>query len=428
MNERFDVIVVGAGVAGLTAAYILARNEFDVMVLERGNSCGEKNVSGGAFCGNSFQRVFREVSAEAPIERHIKRRVLSCVSGRSVVSYDYCSGEKGHGLGFTVLRAPFDSWLGKQALEAGAEILNGVTVDTIVFDGDVARGVSVDGEELHSSVVILSEGANAILAEKIGFREKLRPYQAGLGVKQVISIGEETINERFNVDSGEGVAIELFGSFTQKIEGGGFIYTNRDSVSLGLVFALSSYGKSNSPPYELLEQFKRIPHVANLIRGGETVEYSAHLLPEADGGKPPRLYGNGVLIVGDAAGFAFKNGRTVEGMNYAVESGRLAAETVLRAAQFNDYSANTLSEYQEMIRANHLFKRLEKFGNARKFFGNPRLYKEYPRLIGEFSKMLFGEGNCSDSGILGLLSRAARASDVTVKRMLLDVMGSRGVF
>ncbi len=427
MNERFDVIVVGAGVAGLTAAYVLARNGFDVMVLERGNSCGEKNVSGGAFCGDSFQRVFREVSAEAPIERHIKRRVLSCVSGHSVVSFDYCSGEEGHGLGFTVLRAAFDSWLGKQALEAGAEILNGVTVDSVVVHGGVARGVSVEGEALYSSVVILSEGANATLTEKIGFREKLRPHQAGLGVKQIISIDEKIINERFNVDSGEGVAIELFGTFTQEIEGGGFIYTNRDSVSLGLVFALSSYGENNSPPYEILERFKSIPYVAKLIRGGKTVEYSAHLVPEVDAEMTPRVYGNGILIVGDAAGFAFKNGRTVEGMNYAVESGKLAAETVIKAAQFSDYSAKTLSEYQEMIRRNHLFKRLMRFAGARKFFGNPRLYKEYPKLIGEFSKMLFGEGSCSDSGIIGLLSQAAQASDVTVRRMILDLMRSKGV-
>ncbi|MHC5056578.1 MAG: FAD-dependent oxidoreductase [Planctomycetota bacterium] len=427
MNERFNVIVVGAGVAGLTAAYVLARNGFDVMVLERGNSCGEKNVSGGAFCGDSFQRVFRGVSAEAPIERHIKRRVLSCVSGHSVVSYDYCSGAKGHGLGFTVLRAEFDSWLGKQAVEAGAEILNGVTVDDVVFDGGVARGVSVDGEELYSNVVLLSEGANATLTEKIGFREKLQPIQAGLGVKQVIRIDENTINERFNVDSAEGVAIELFGTFTQGIEGGGFIYTNKDSVSLGLVFALSSYGAKNSPPYEILERFKRIPYVAKLIRAGETVEYSAHLVPEVGVGITPRVYGNGILVAGDAAGFAFKNGRTVEGMNYAVESGKLAADTVIRAAQFNDYSEKTLSEYREMIRCNRLFKRLMRLADARKFFENPRLYKEYPRVIGEFSKMLFGEGIPSDSGILGLLSQAAQTSGVTVRRMAFDMMRSRGV-
>jgi electron transfer flavoprotein-quinone oxidoreductase len=427
MNERFDAIVVGAGIAGLTAAYVLARNGFDVMVLERGNSCGEKNVSGGVFCGDSFQRVFHEVAAEAPIERHVRRRVLSCVSGHSVVSYDYCSGEEGYGLGFTVLRATFDSWLGRQVLEAGAEILNGVTVDAIVLDRGVAKGVSVDGEELYSDVVVLSEGANATLAEKTGFREKMRPHQAGLGVKQVISIDEHTINERFNVDSAEGVAIELFGTFTQNIEGGGFIYTNKDSVSVGLVLALSSYGEENSPPYEILEEFKRIPYIANLIRAGKTVEYSAHLVPEVGVRMTPRAYGNGILIAGDAAGFAFKNGRTVEGMNYAVESGKLAAETVIRAAQFNDYSEDTLSAYQEMICDNLLFKRLMKLADARKFFENPRLYNEYPKLIGRFSKMLFGEGGCSDRGAIGLLSQAARSSDVALLRMALDLMRSRGV-
>ena len=152
--------------------------------------------------------------------------------------------------------------------------------------------MSVDGEELYSSVVVLSEGANATLTESIGFREKLRPHQVGLGVKQVISMDEHTINERFNVSSAEGVAIELFGTFTQEMEGGGFIYTNRDSISLGLVFALSSYGENNSPPYEILEQFKSIPYIADLTRGGKTVEYSAHLVPEVDVEMTPRVYGN----------------------------------------------------------------------------------------------------------------------------------------
>ena len=190
---------------------------------------------------------------------------------------------------------------------------------------------------------------------------------------------------------------------------------------------MSSYGENNSPPYEILEQFKSIPYIADLTRGGKTVEYSAHLVPEVDVEMTPRVYGNGILIVGDAAGFAFKNGRTVEGMNYAVESGRLAAEAVIRAAQFNDYSVNTLCEYQEMICDNYLFKRLMKFADVHKFFGNPRLYKEYPKLIGEFSKMLFGEGRCSDSGIISLLSQAARASDLTVARMMLDLTRSKSV-
>ena len=123
MKDRFEVIIVGGGLAGLSAAYTLARNGFEVMVLERGNNCGEKNVSGGVFCGDSFRHVFGEVSADAPFERHIRRKILGCVNNDSVVSCDYCSGKATNGLGFSVLRAKLDPWLGERVLEAGADIL-----------------------------------------------------------------------------------------------------------------------------------------------------------------------------------------------------------------------------------------------------------------------------------------------------------------
>lgn len=425
MKDKYDIIVVGAGLAGLTAAYVLARNGFDVIVLERGNCCGEKNVSGGVFLGTSFQDVFSEVASQAPFERRIRRRMLACVSGDAVISYDYYSDANDRGMGFSVLRAKFDKWLAERVSEAGAEIVCGVTVDSIVFDHDVVKGIAVNGENLYSDVVILAEGANAVLTEKAGLRDRLRPSQAGLGIKEVISLGEETINERFNVDSEEGAAIQLFGTITEQIEGGGFIYTNKDTVSLGLVFALSSYRESNNPPYEIIEQFKGIPYVAKLIEGGETVEYSAHLVPETGPETTPRIYGNGILVAGDAAGFSLKNGRTVEGMNYAVESGKLAAETILQAVQFNDFSAEVLSEYEKKIADNKLFRRLEKFRETYKFFKNPRLYAEYPELVHDFSRKLFAEGEQSDERILSLLLESTRSSDLTVRNVLWDMIRSQ---
>ncbi|MFC1461993.1 FAD-dependent oxidoreductase [Verrucomicrobiota bacterium] len=425
MKDKFEVIVVGGGLAGLTAAHLLAGSGFEVMVLERGNHCGEKNVSGGVCCGESFQDVFGDLASDAPIERHIKRKILACVCGHSVVSYDYCNGQPGEDLGFSVLRGKFDRWLGEKVVEAGADMLCGVAVDDVVFDNGIAKGISVNGERLYADVVILAEGANALLTEKIGFRTKLRPYQMGLGVREAIRLGETTINDRFNLDPGEGTAIELFGTFTEQIEGGGFLYTNKDTISLGLVFTLASYSEEHSPPYDILEYFKSIPYVAKLIEGGETVEYSAHMVPEVGLEMLPTIYGNGILVVGDAAGFTLKNGRNVEGMNYAIESGKLAAETVIKAVQFGDYSAETLSEYERSIRRNSLFKRLMKYKETYKFFQNPRLYKEYPELVANFSKTLFGDGDYPDSRILGLLLQTAKSADLTVGNMVSDMVRSQ---
>jgi electron transfer flavoprotein-quinone oxidoreductase len=422
MDNRFDVIVVGGGLAGLTTAYLLAKGGFSVMVLERGNQCGEKNVSGGVLCGNSFHKVFSEIAADAPFERTIKKKVLGCVAGNSIATFTYEDNDETGDIGYSVLRVKFDKWLSDKVAEAGAEILCGVTVDSILFDNGVAKGISVDNEKLYADVVVLAEGANALLTEQIGFRETLKPYQVGVSVKEVIRLSEQEINRRFNVDAGIGAAIELFGTFTEQIEGGAFMYTNKDSISLGLVFTLSSFNQNNNPPYELLERFKTIPFIKNLIDGGETVEYSAHLLPETGFEMMPRLFGHGILIVGDAAGFLLKNGRTIEGMNFAIESGRLAAETILEAVQYNNYSADVLAEYSNKINNSKLFKRLIKFKNSYQFFQNPRLYKEYPELVTNFSKMLFTDEGSGDKKISGLLLKAFLSSDVTIQSMFADMM------
>ncbi len=422
MDNRFDVLVVGGGLAGLTAAYVLAKSGFSVMVLERGNQCGEKNVSGGVLCGNSFREVFKEVASAAPFERVIKTKVLGVVSGDSVASFNFLNGGKDESIGYSVLRVKFDKWLSEQVVKAGVELLCGVTVDGIVMNNGIAGGVSVDNERLYADVIVLAEGANALLTEKIGFREPLKPYQVGVSVKEVIGLNEKVINERFNIESGSGTAVELFGTFTEQIEGGAFVYTNKDSISLGLVFTLSSYTGANKPPYELLEQFKEIPYIKSLINGGETIDYSAHLLPETGVEMMPRIFGNGILIAGDAAGFLLKNGRTIEGMNYAVESGKLAAETIIEAVQFNDYGADVLSEYSNKINNSKLFRRLMKFKNSYKFFQNPRLYKEYPEFVANLSKMLFCDGDDGDTKMTGLLLKAVQASDVSFQSMLSDMM------
>lgn len=422
MEDRFDVIVVGGGLAGLTSAYILARNGFRVMVLERGNQCGEKNVSGGVLCGNSFQKVFSDVWPQAPIERTIKKKILGCVAGNSVTAFTYHDGEPDGSIGYSVLRVNFDKWLSEIVSQAGAEILCGVTVDTILFDDDVAVGIAVENDKIYADVIVLAEGANAVLTEKIRFREKLEPYQVGVSVKEVISLSANDINDRFNVDNGEGSAIELFGTFTEQIDGGAFLYTNKESISLGLALSLSCVKAENHPPYELLERFKEIPYIRTLIQGGSTIEYSAHLLPETGVEMMPRLYGNGILVVGDAAGFILKNGRTIEGMNYAIESGKLAAETILEAVQFNDYSAVTLARYAQKINRSKLFRRLGRFKHSYRFFQNPRLYKEYPEFINTFSKMLFTDGRHAEKRIAALLFKAVQSSDLSVQSLLADMI------
>lgn len=427
MENKFDVIVIGGGLAGLTSAYVLAQNGFSVIVLEKAQQCGEKNVSGGILCGTSFQNVFDGIWTEAPIERCITRKVLSCVAHNAVVSYDYVNDADDGTYGVSLLRTRFDKWLAEKVEKAGAEIICGVTVDEIIVIDETVRGICVEGEKLFSDVVIIAEGANTLLTEKLGLRKKMDSCQVGVGIKEVIQLNETIINERFNVSSDQGAAIELFGTLTDQIEGGGFIYTNKESISLGLVFTLSSYSEKSRPPYEILETFKEIPYIKNLIRGGETVEYSAHIVPEMRNDTLQKIYGNGVLVVGDAAGFVLKNGRTVEGMNYAIESGKIAADCIIEAVQYDDYSASMLSRYETYLNNNSLFKRLAKFEKSYIFFQNPRLYKQYPELIAAFTKMMYTDQHTSCNTVMELITKAIKASDISMYRILKDAIQSRSL-
>lgn len=129
----------------------------------------------------------------------------------------------------------------------------------------------------------------------------------------------------------------------------GFIYTNQDSVSVGIEFLVSDIDRTEKSIPELLEEFKALPEVAALIEGGTLVEYSAHLVHKGASKTIGKLYGNGVLLAGDTASLVANFGWVVRGMDLAIESGRLAAEAVIRASESGDFSENGLASYQTAI-------------------------------------------------------------------------------
>src|SRR5437879_5778577 len=142
----------------------------------------------------------------------------------------------------------------------------------------------------------------------------------------------------------KGGAIECFGDSTMGMSGFMFIYTNRDTLSVGGGALLSEFNKTLRTPNDLIEHFKQHPAVKPLLRGAETVEYLAHLIPEGGYRGIPRVYGPGYLVCGDAA--MLSNPVHREGSNLAMESGRLAGETVIHAKEAGDFSERRLAEYR----------------------------------------------------------------------------------
>lgn len=383
-QEKFDAIVVGAGPAGSAAAYTMAKAGLTVVLLERGEYPGAKNVMGGVMYGTMLADIIPDFTRDAPIERVIVEERLWIATDDSAVSI----GQKtAHGSvvpnAFTVLRAHFDRWFAAKAEEAGALLVPATVVEDVIFDGDRIVGVRTGREEgdLYADVVVICDGVHSFLAKKARLQTRdIAPHEVALAFKEIITLPAQTIEERFNVGPGEGVTIEIYGSVTQGMGGYAFIYTNRESLSVGAGALISHLMRTKITPNDVLEQLKSHPLVKPLIAGGQTVEYLAHAIPEGGYKAMPRLYGSGVLIAGDAA--MMVNGLHREGSNLAMTAGRLAGETVIEARARGDFSAEALSVYQARLENSFVLKDLKKYQHLPEFVDqHPELLQIYPRLV-----------------------------------------------
>ncbi|MCF8085978.1 MAG: FAD-dependent oxidoreductase, partial [Desulfohalobiaceae bacterium] len=239
MSERFEVAIVGAGPAGISAACVLADHGVETIVLERGEYPGAKNISGGVLYGNDLARILPDFEdRKPPIERNIVEQRIWYLADQGGYSFSYGDGLFETDLRnnvFSVGRAKFDRWFANQARHKGALVVSGTVVTDLLRDeGGAVRGVRTDRPEgdVEASVVLLADGINSPLAVQTGFRPEPGPEHVALGVKEVIELPRETINERLNVPEADGVTIEVLGAATQGMNGVGALYTNKDSLSL----------------------------------------------------------------------------------------------------------------------------------------------------------------------------------------------------
>jgi electron transfer flavoprotein-quinone oxidoreductase len=387
--EKFDAIIVGGGLAGLAAGYCMAKDRLEVLVIERGDYSGAKNVTGGRLYINPVRGLLPEIWKEAPLERFVGQETITMMGDKSSISVKLSSTAFQHEPyhSYTILRAKFDQWLAEKAGEAGAIIVTKQKVNDIIRENDKITGIISGEDKIMADVVILANGAMSLLTEKAGLSKSHTPEETAVGIKEVIELPEQTINQRFNVNEGEGAAQLFMGSLTKGMFGGGFLYTNRESLSIGMVVGIADL-MARQPPVEapdLIEDFKARPEIARLIRGGETVEYSAHIISEGGLKAIPCLFGNGILVAGDAAGFTLNTGITVRGMEFAIASGVMAAKAVKRAKEKNDFSSATLAYYEQLLKDSFVIKDLTTFQKAPEVLNNQRLFNLYP----EFACNLF---------------------------------------
>lgn len=388
-SEKFQVIVVGAGPAGAAAAYRLAKAGCEVLLMERAKAPGSKNVSGGRLYSYALEELMPGEWQDAPLEREVIREVVTVMTEESSISLDCRLAGMPPRLSYTVLRAKLDNWLAAKAEDAGAMLVSGAKVDSLLLRDGRVVGVRTNDEELEADIVILADGVNSLLASEAGLVPAPKAEHTAVAVKHVIALPEQAINERFNLRAGQGAGLLLLGACTAGLSGGGFLYTNRESVSLGVVIDSLALKKARTPLADIAENIKFHPSIAPLIADGEVVEYSAHLIPEGGIKKVPRLYGDGYMIAGDAAGLVINNGFTVRGMDYAIVSGIAAADTAIEALAVGRSTAVELKKYSALLAANVL-RDMETFRHTHDFMvSTPELYSTYPAIMEDIVKNIF---------------------------------------
>lgn len=389
-DDIFDAIIVGAGLAGSVAALVLAREGAQVLLIERGNYAGGKNVTGGRMYAHSLERIIPGFTKEAPIERMITHEKLSFMTETGAMTVDYQNGDpqKPEETSWSILRGKLDPWLAEQAENAGAQCITGIRVDKLVERDGKVVGVEADGDVLEAKVVILADGVNSLLAEQLGMTKRISAEHVAVGVKELIELPKDVLQNRFNLQGNEGVAWLFAGAPTDGLMGGGFLYTNEDTISLGLVCGLHHIKDAKKSVPQMLEDFKQHPAVAPLIEGGKMIEYAAHVVPEAGLKMQSELVRDGVLVAGDAAGMCMNLGFTIRGMDLAVASGEAAAQAVLSAMKKEDFSKQGLSEYLTLLEQGPL-RDMKAYQRMPEFLDNPRMFTAYPEMALGIAKKLF---------------------------------------
>ena len=346
-HERYEAVVVGCGPGGAAAAANLARNGVETLVLERGVDAGSKNVSGGLIYAEesapyTIDGLFPEFRAEAT-ERPVTENYIHNIAGDRVKTFDI--GELHHhdtAWADSVLRRPMDSWLAQRVheltRETGGGLLTEVHVTGLLREhGEIVGVETAELDPIEADIVVAADGVNSELARDAGLMDWEDPEDWFQGVKAVVEMEPAVIDDRFDIEDDEGEAHLFSGDLFEGVRGGGFLYTNEASLSIGTVFHLDSIADERAEPQELLDGLLTHPLLAQWL--GEEYderEYSAKLVPDSKKVAHESPHKDRLVLVGDAAGQMQAQGPIIKGMNHAVTAGALAAEAFADARSRGD--------------------------------------------------------------------------------------------
>ena len=421
-----DAIVVGAGPAGACAALALARAGRSVILLERGPFPGSKNMYGGVVYPRILDQLIPNWWEEAPIQRWVTRRSTMLMTPAQAMTVDYRTqawAEPPYN-GATAYRPDFDHWLAGKAEAEGAQLVCSTTVTGLLRDERTGRVLGVrtdrpDGD-LTADVVIACDGVNSFIAKEAGLYGTVDAANYTLGVKETLALPKDVIDERFGVRGNEGVDIEILGG-TGKVNGGGFLYTNLETLAVGVVLKLPKLAAQKERPEAIIAAMKAHPAIAPLVEGGEVKEYSAHLIPEAGWSMLPTLSTDGLLIAGDAAALCLAAGVWLEGVNFAMASGMYAGQTAASALRARDTSASGLAGYRRRLEETFVLKDHKKLRSVPGLVLSDRVQHQYPALVNNIVERMFRVDNPAPKpGLRRILNEERKRAGVKLKDLAND--------
>lgn len=418
MDYDVDVAVVGGGLAGISAAISAAKNGLSVIVLERGEHSGSKNVSGGRMYIHSLKTLLGDRYRDAPLELPIKKETFEIYTGNNKASFSFENKETENS--YSILRSRFDAWFASEAENLGVP----VSYSTLVSGIDREDGglvVKSDRGDIRTPLVIESDGAAGFASRYLGIRKekafKMQPVKnlqenPDFMPKQFMVGVKEIVDKKPDTDYGEAKTIL---GLSNGVKGGGFAYTNKDSTSIGLTLKLDSLEGHSEKAFDLIEDFRE-----KLGIEGKLLEYSAHLIPFYRFETLPARYADNLMVTGDAAGFLINDGFTIRGMDNAIESGRLAGEAAKKITDSGNFKDTYI--YEQMLENSFILKDMKAASRISTLFGNERTFDAYPKMMAGILERMFTVTDNPRENIKSVLMDEIKKNNIGYYTLLQDML------